>query len=166
MFILTSFSEIPLETKKEIVNSYLSNNTTVSMIHFNYNISFDTLYKILKSCGIRPSRKKPRKPIKSPARVTHSYHNKLVNEYAQKYQTPTNTVLNFNKRPIPDILIINWENRTITGVEVETPKNHPFKQDFVNNSKLQLYTNPKTKKPINNLIIASPTDSKEYNLTT
>lgn len=134
------------------------------MIHFNYNISFGTLYKILKSCGVRVSSKNPRKPVKSLERTP--IHKKLVNEFVQKYQTPTNTVINFNKRPIPDILIINWETRTISAIEVEINHNNCLKtQNCKINHKLKLYTDPKTKKPINKLIIvASPTDSKEYNL--
>jgi len=163
--ILLKFHEISLETKKEIVNSYLSGNIPVSTIRFNYSISCDTLYKILKFCGVRVSGKKPRKPVKSLERTP--IHKKLVNEFVQKYQTPTNTVINFNKRPIPDILIINWEARTISAVEVEINHNNCLKtQNHKIKHKLQLYTNPKTKKPINKLIIvASPTDSKEYNLT-
>jgi len=96
---------------------------------------------------------------------SHKLHDNLVEELVQKYLTQTNTVLNFNKKPIPDILIIDWETRQITGVEVEIASSYYQKRwNKTNKRKLQSYTNSTTKKPINKLIVISPTISSEYNL--
>ena len=151
--ILPKFDEIPTETQKEIATKYASGEEPGKLCS-DYYITTITLHKILRTFRVKRHDKPPK-----------INHRNLVFKTAEDVKTPTNTVIVVDTPPRPDILVIDWDTKTISAIEVETLNGGgQDMEDYKNKLKLQLYTDPPIK-PINKLIIVTPNNRKEYNLT-
>lgn len=163
MNILYRLDDIPHEIRKEIIELYLSGKESVSMIRLTYDISADTLYKLLHKYDVKlrskyKSRIKVLRPSRRIGQQTKKLHKALVKEAISEFQNnPRYTPLTLS-RTIPDAIIIDWENRTITAIEAETSALGTLKE--------RAYTSPIFDKPFDKLIIKTRNgDSKTIDLT-
>ncbi len=161
-------AQITEETQKQIINEYNSSEVLVSNLLSKYNISCDTLYIIVKKFGAKKGRIRYKQPSRTETNTLYitlkkqnrqpkerRIHDQAVEEFTKEYNKKENQVaINLNSPPIPDILVVDWKNKTITSVEVEFG-------DW--SQKLVKYYN--TNKPINTLILTNIVTTKTVDLT-
>ena len=147
--ILYRLDEIPHEIQKELIKLYLSGTETVSMIRLTYNISTDTFYKLLHRYNVKLRVKSSHKKLSGPTRQHGNYtkklHTDLLNEVLNEYKDSSLYTTVTLSKTVPDAIIIDWKNRTITAVEAETSTLGTLKE--------RAYTSPIFDKPFNSLII-------------
>jgi len=139
---------------KDILEDY-KNNVPVDEILERHGIHCRAdLVPIIRGAGLDPAEvyridltklKSKEEVKKKKEKISRDLHKKLIYEVIDELWDINKTFITIDDNPRPDVIVIDWESRQITAVEVETGGE--------GKKKTKVYDSQKNLKPFNTLLI-------------